>query len=169
MAKSIKRNYFYNLSFQILTLITPFITTPYITRVLSPNAIGLVSFAISLSQTFSFFAAFGIFTYGLREISYYQDDRKKRTQIFWEVQILLFITHFLWISLYVIFIFFYIKHDYALFLVAALNMFPFSCLFLFYAVEDFGAMTLRQVILKIVDIAFIFIFVFFSPNKKIIQ
>jgi len=159
MAKNIKRNYFYNLSFQILTLITPFITTPYIARVLSPHSIGLVSFATSLSQTFGLFAAFGIFTYGLREISYYQDDRKKRTQIFWEVQILAAFNYFLWISLYVIFIFFYIKHDYALFLVATLNMTPFYCLFLFYAMEDFGLMTARQVIFKIIDIIFIFVFV----------
>jgi len=118
-----------------------------------------VSFATSLSQTFGLFAAFGIFTYGLREISYYQDDRKKRTQIFWEVQILAAFNYFLWISLYVIFIFFYIKHDYALFLVATLNMTPFYCLFLFYAMEDFGLMTARQVIFKIIDIIFIFVFV----------
>lgn len=30
MAKSITKNYIYNLSYQLLTLITPFITIPYL-------------------------------------------------------------------------------------------------------------------------------------------
>ena len=158
-SKSIKRNYFYNLSYQILTLITPFITTPYITRVLSPRAIGLASFAFSLSQTFGLFAAFGIFTYGQREIAYFQNDRTKRTQIFWELQLLTLITYSICIVLYLFLVFFYLKHDYTLFLVTILNIIPFNCLFLFYAMEDFGLMTARQVIFKIIDIIFVFIFV----------
>ena len=38
--KSIKRNYIYNLMYQILLLITPLITTPYLSRVLGADGIG---------------------------------------------------------------------------------------------------------------------------------
>lgn len=31
---SVRKNYIYNLIYQVMTLITPFITTPYISRVL---------------------------------------------------------------------------------------------------------------------------------------
>ena len=157
--KSIKRNYVYNLSYQILTLITPFITTPYVTRVFSPNAIGLQSFAFSLSQTFGLLAWSGIFTYGQREISYAQDDRKKRTKVFWEIQLLSLITSLVWTILYIIVVKFYIKHDYMLFFILFLNIIPFNCTFLFYAMEEFGKMTALQFIFKILDIAFIFIFI----------
>ena len=33
-APSVRKNYIYNLIYQVMTLITPFITTPYISRVL---------------------------------------------------------------------------------------------------------------------------------------
>lgn len=157
---SIKRNYFYNLSYQILTLITPFITTPYVTRVLSPSAIGLSSFAFSISQTFGLFAGLGMGTYGMREISYAQNDRARRTQIFWEVQEFYLISSAVWIALYILFVVFYIKHDYALFFILILNINPLGCItLLFYGMEDFGKMTACLFIFKILDIAFIFIFI----------
>jgi len=156
---SIKRNYVYNLSYQILTLITPFITTPYVTRIFSPQAIGLQSFSFSLSQTFGLLAWVGIFLYGQREVSYAQNDRAKRTQIFWEVQILSLITSLTWAIFYILVVIFYIKHDYALFLILILNIIPFNCVFLFNAMEEFGKATALQFIFKILGIAFIFIFI----------
>ena len=42
--KSIKRNYIYNLMYQILLLITPLITTPYLSRVLGADGIGKYSY-----------------------------------------------------------------------------------------------------------------------------
>ena len=32
--KSIKKNYLFNLSYQILSILTPLITTPYVSRIL---------------------------------------------------------------------------------------------------------------------------------------
>ena len=43
MKKSISKNYIYNLSYQLLLLFTPFITTPYISRVLGPDGVGTYS------------------------------------------------------------------------------------------------------------------------------
>ena len=42
--KSIKLNYIYNVSYQILTLITPLITAPYLSRVLKADGIGAYSY-----------------------------------------------------------------------------------------------------------------------------
>ena len=157
--KSIKRNYVYNLSYQILTLITPFITTPYVSRILSPQGIGLQSFAFSLSQTFGLLAWVGIFYYGQREISYAQDDRKKRTQVFWELQVLSLITSLIWTVLYILVVIFYVGHDYALFFISVLNITTFSNLYLFFGMEDFGKMTALQFIFKLADVAFILLFI----------
>ena len=68
--KSIKKNYIYNVSYQILTLITPFITAPYLSRVLGPDGVGSVSYAESVVSYFCLFATLGITLYGQREISY---------------------------------------------------------------------------------------------------
>ena len=42
-APSVRKNYIYNLIYQVMTLITPFITTPYISRVLGADGTGVQS------------------------------------------------------------------------------------------------------------------------------
>ena len=44
---SIRKNYTYNLIYQIMTLLTPFITTPYLSRVLGPDGTGIQSYTNS--------------------------------------------------------------------------------------------------------------------------
>ena len=51
-SKSLKLNYIYNVSYQILTLITPLITTPYLSRVLKVDGIGLYSYTSSIVAYF---------------------------------------------------------------------------------------------------------------------
>ena len=60
MKKSLTKNYFYNLSYQILVILTPFITIPYLARVLGAESIGLASFSSSIVSYFSLFASLGI-------------------------------------------------------------------------------------------------------------
>ena len=73
--KSIKRNYLYNLSYQILVIIAPLITAPYVSRVLREKGVGIYSYTDSVVSYFVLFAALGIATFGQREISYVQDNK----------------------------------------------------------------------------------------------
>ena len=98
--KSVKKNYIYNVTYQLLLLITPLITTPYLSRVLQADGVGTVSFAESVVSYFVLFATLGITTYGQREISYCQDDRKKRTSVFWETKSLEVITSIIVLIIY---------------------------------------------------------------------
>ena len=52
MKKSVKKNYLYNLSYQILAIILPIITTPYLARVLGSNGTGIYSYTISIVTYF---------------------------------------------------------------------------------------------------------------------
>ena len=92
MKKSITKNYMYNLIYQILTLALPLITTPYISRVLGAQNIGIYSYTISISTYFILFGSLGISLYGQREIAYLQEKKEAYSKIFWEVVILRFIT-----------------------------------------------------------------------------
>ena len=92
MKKSITKNYIYNLTYQILVLILPLITTPYISRVLGAESIGIYSYTISIVTYFILFGSLGIAMYGQREIAYLQGSREKYSKIFWEILILRFIT-----------------------------------------------------------------------------
>lgn len=157
--KSIKKNYFYNLFYQILLLITPLITTPYVSRILGADGIGTVSFIESVASYFVLFAVMGITTYGQREISYVQDSKEKRSEVFWNTKILEFWTSGVILIAYLIFttlqenrVFYYM---YAFQIVAIF----YDVTWFFQGLEDFGKIVLRNAFFKIMNIIYIFIVV----------
>lgn len=85
MKKSISKNYIYNLSYQLLTLLTPFITTPYISRVLGAEGIGIYSYTTSIVSYFILLASLGVASYAQREIAYHQENQYIQSRIFYEV------------------------------------------------------------------------------------
>ena len=157
--KSIKKNYIYNLTYQILTLITPLITTPYLSRVFGADGIGTCSYIESVSSYFVLFATLGLTTFGQRETSYVQDDRKKRSIIFWETNIIELIASLLCIVAYVAFSF--TQANRTLYLVLVLNLFSViaNISWFFQGMEEFGKIVLRNIIFKVVNIIYIFSFV----------
>ena len=72
---SIKKNLAYNISLNILNVLFPVITVPYVSRVLNPEGIGLANFAITYVSYFALFAALGISIYGVREIAKLKDRK----------------------------------------------------------------------------------------------
>ena len=85
---SIRKNYTYNLIYQVMTLLTPFITTPYLSRVLGPDGTGIQSYTNSVVQYFAIAAALGTASYGQREIAMHRDDREALNRLFWEIELL---------------------------------------------------------------------------------
>jgi O-antigen/teichoic acid export membrane protein len=55
----------------------PLISIPYISKVLHPEGIGMVSFIDSLSYCFVAIAEFGIVAYGIREIAQVKHDKEQ--------------------------------------------------------------------------------------------
>ncbi len=159
--KSITKNYIYNVSYQILTLITPLITTPYLSRVLEADGIGVFSFTASIVAYFTMFAALGTLTYGNREISYLQEDRKARSQMFWEIELLSVITALVALLAYGIFLGAFAEEYHIFYLVQTFTIMSVAIdiVWLLQGMEEFGKVVFRNIIFKIVNIAFIFIFV----------
>ena len=56
---SVKKNYTYSLLYQILTMIIPFITAPYVARVLGADGVGIYSYTQSYMTYFTLIAALG--------------------------------------------------------------------------------------------------------------
>ncbi len=157
--KSIKLNYIYNLSYQILLLLTPLITMPYLARALKADGVGTVSFAESIVSYFVLVATLGITTFGQREISYVQDNKAKRSQIFWETKILEAIISLIVIAVYVPFALFQKEQMLYLFLVFNLLAVLFDVVWFFQGLEEFGKIAIRNIFFKIINIIFIFVFV----------
>ena len=149
----------FNTAYQILTLITPLITTPYVSRILGADGIGVYSFSDSITSYFVLVATMGISVYGQREISYFQSDREKRSEVFWNTKILEFITS--GITLIIFYIYAIFSDNSIIFLVLSMNILAvmFDVTWLFQGVEEFGIIALRNTIFKFLNIAFIFVFV----------
>lgn len=159
MKKSAKKNYIYNLSYQILILLTPFVTTPYISRVLEADGIGEYSFTVSVVTYFTLFASMGISTFAQREVSYRQEDKIGRSQVFWEVIFLRLISTTIFFFIYLVFVLF--QEDNTLYIILMINFLTLATdvSWLLQGMEEFGKLVFRNTILKFVNIALIFIFV----------
>lgn len=158
--KSIKKNYIYNVSYQILTLLTPFITTPYISRVLGAEGIGTYSYSNSIVSYFVLAAVLGLHTYGQREAAYSQDNSYKITGIFWETTIFKLITSIISLAAYFIFISF-LRNNSAVFIIQSITILAtaLDISWFFQGLEEFGKIALRNCGFKILNIVYIFLFV----------
>ena len=85
---SIRKNFIYRALYELLILVTPFITTPYVARVLGSEGAGISSYTGSVMAFFTMFAALGTPQYGLREIARNRDDPQKASRLFWEIELL---------------------------------------------------------------------------------
>ena len=70
------KNYLYNAGYQLLAIILPLITAPYVSRMLRPEGVGVYSYTNSLIQWFTIFAILGIDLYGQKQIATVRDDKK---------------------------------------------------------------------------------------------
>lgn len=80
-----KKNFVYQVMYQILTVLLPLITTPYISRVLGVAGVGIYSYAYTIASYFELFIALGMALYGNRRISQVRDDIQERDKTFWEI------------------------------------------------------------------------------------
>ena len=158
--KSISRNYLYNLFYQILILLLPLITTPYLARALGAEAIGIYSYTLSIATYFAIFGALGTSMYGQREIAYVQNDKEKRSLLFWEIVLLRIITMVFSI---IIFSATFANHgDYEIYykiLLIELISQAIDISWFFQGLEEFKKTVIRNTIVKIVFVVCIFIFV----------
>jgi len=99
--KSVKINYVLNTAYQILVLIVPLITTPYISRTLGANGIGIYSYTYAIISYFMLFAVMETSTYAQRTIAYYKSDKIQRSVKFFEILSIRIITTFICVGAYI--------------------------------------------------------------------
>lgn len=154
--KSIKHNYIYNLTYQIFILLVPFITTPYLSRVLGADGVGLNSYTNSIVTYFVLIAVLGTSDYGQREIAYRQDGVKERSRMFWEVFILRGLTSLASLGMFLLVTW---DSDYRLlYFLQSVNIISVmvDISWFFQGMEEFGKIAVRNIIVKILNISVIF-------------
>ena len=160
---SVKKNIFYSVALNVLSVLFPIVTAPYISRVLGVDNIGIIRFTSTYVGYFALFAALGIGYYGVRELAKYKDDQEKCSRLF---SSLFFIT---FCSTLVVTLVFLLTintvpslREYRLLLsVAGISLYivPVTMDWYFQAKENFRIITIRSFVVKMLALISIFIFV----------
>ena len=161
MKKSISKNYIYNLSYQLLTLFTPFITTPYISRVLGAEGIGIYSYTTSIVSYFILLASLGVASYAQREIAYHQENQYIQSRIFYEVFGIRLLTVTASLVSYYVLLSHFAHEQPIIYWVQALNILAvlFDISWFFQGLEEFGKIIFRNFIIRLLNIIGIFLLI----------
>ena len=109
---SVKKNYVYNLAYQMLAVVIPLLIQPYIARVLGAGEVGAFSYTTAITGYFALVGNLGIATYGQLRIAAYRNDRKIVSQVFWELAVLRFILMLASAGIFLLFIRFVARPEY---------------------------------------------------------
>ncbi len=160
MAKSVRKNYFYNLLYEIVVLVVPLITAPYLSRVLGADGVGVSSYTLSIVSYFILVANIGVASYGSREIAMVRDDKHDMSKTFWELLFLKMFTGLISLSGYLFFLYFQTKYN-IIFKILAINILAniFNINFLYQGIEHYKMISIRNIIVKITCTIAVFVFV----------
>lgn len=157
---SVRKNYIYRLFYELLILVTPLITAPYVSRVLGADGVGIYSYTSSIMSYFTLFAALGTASYGAREIAQHRDDRQASSKLFWEIEFMTVFTSSVCILAWVVAIL--MSTNYRPYFLALLPLLLGTMLdisWYFTGYEKVRNIVIRNSFCKIVGIAALFLFV----------
>lgn len=159
--KSENKNFILNVVYQLLIYIFPLITTPYISRVLGVNNVGIYSYTYSIVSLFMLAALLGINNYGNRETARVRDNQDRLNKKFSSIYTLqLFISITTLMIYYIYIVFFCKKYKEIAF---AQSIFLISTCFdvnwFYFGLEKFKLTISRNVLFKVISIICIFLFV----------
>ncbi len=160
MNSKVGKNYLFNLIYQILIMILPFITTPYVSRVLGAEGVGIYNFSYSVVNVFILVATLGTTSFGIREIAYHQGNRKACTKLFYEITALRVTTTCVMGFMYVGLI---LKSgtniDVYIAMLTYLLATPIDISWFFQGLEEFKKTIVRNTVVRLVGIVLVFCFV----------
>lgn len=160
---SIKKNFFYSTILTTANYVFPFLTYPYVSRILGVEKIGMCNFADSIIHYFILFSMLGISSVGIREIAKCQNDKSLRSKVFSSLFCITAVSTLL--ALIILFICTLLVpqlFQYRILMgIGALKILSNFLLveWLFKGMEDFKYITQRTLIVKFLYVGSVFIFV----------
>ncbi len=156
---SVKKNFAYNIVYQIFTLLMPLITAPYLARVIGASGLGIYTYTFTIAEYFVLFCMLGVNNYGNRTIA--SATKEKKDEIFINIYMVQLTISIIVIAIYII---------YASYFNQAYRYYSFLQLiyvisggldinWYFFGTEQFKITTIRNVMIKCLTLMLIIIFV----------
>lgn len=154
-------NFFYSSGYQILKIILPLITIPYVTRVLGAENLGVYNYTYSCAVYFAMFAHLGFENYGNRLIAQKRDNTDDLNHAFSSLYIFQILSSVVAILAYIVFMVLFCKDNRLVAWIQLLYVGSelFNVSWLYFGLEKFKANVLIHLLVKLASFACIFIFV----------
>lgn len=157
---NIRINYLLNTFNQVLSLIVPLITAPYLSRVLGSEGIGIQSYTNSIITYYTLIAVLGTSSFGQRNTAYHRDNKQELSRAFWENFFLRVITTTVALIFYAI----SISRDNqypTIFAILTINIFNVivDINWFYQGIECFKRIVLRSVAVRIIQTVMTFVLI----------
>ena len=159
MDNSVKKNLAYNFLYQLLAIVLPLITTPYISRVLGPTKIGEYSYSYAIAYYFVMFTMLGLNNYGNRSIALVRDDNEKLSRTFWSIYWMQLCTGCISLVAYVFYSVFIANSVMTWITLIYVISAIFDVNWFFFGMEQFKVTVTRNAFIKLITTGCIFVFV----------
>jgi len=162
MNKKLSENLFFSMINQVVSVIMPLITGPYIARVLLPEQIGSYSYVLANSSYFLLLGSLGLAQHGMIQTAKNRNDKQALSCVFWEI--LFFKILLTGISLGLYFVLLNAETNptnRVLYWIMTINILAnmLDLSWLFNGLEDFKTMTIRGILVRIAAVIAIVVLV----------
>lgn len=150
----IKKNMFFQFSYQVLILVVPLIMAPYLTRTLGETSIGVYSYTYSIAYYFVLLSMLGIAKHGQRIIAERKNDSGNLRKTFWSLFYLHVIISTISFAFYILFVIGFGEDKAPVYWAQGLYVLSatFDITWLFYGLEFFKPVVIRNAIIKIIEL-----------------
>ena len=156
MGTNLKKNIIYQLAYQLLLLILPFVTSPYISRVVGADGLGIYSYSHAVACYFEIFALLGIANYGNRLIAQSRDNPDEMNKHFSNLlavhvfgSVLVFLSYVLYVCL---------GNDsfYAALQIPYVLCTVFDISWFYFGIEQIKVTVIKNFVIKVLTVVLIF-------------
>ena len=162
MAKSVKKNAIAKMILNILNVVLPLITGPYIARTLDEILYANYNGAFTVLSWFIPFASFGIYNYGIRIISQVKKDKEKTDKVFTTLFIMGCISSIVVTIFYLMYVIINPGSiSTTLYVILSIQVIAniFAVEWMNEAFESYGFILIKTMIVRIINVVSIFVFI----------
>nr|WP_297771110.1 flippase [uncultured Butyrivibrio sp.] len=155
---NVKKNYLFSVSYQILKIIVPIITTPYLSRILGAEMVGIYSYTNSIVQYFILISMLGILDYGNRTIASLK-SKKERGQVFGEIYFIQFCSSSIALACYFLYILLFNPPYKRIAIIQGISLVAsmVDINWFFFGIEKFKLTVTRNMFIKIASLVLIYV------------
>ena len=161
MDKKLFSNYIYSIIYQLIRVILPLVTVPFVLATIGSSTVGISDFAGNISSWFILFGVLGVNVYGNRQIAKVRNNKEDLSRTFYEILFMQF-SNTMFVSIfYALYIVFGVKENQLIYWIYFINIVAsaIDVSWFYYGVEDFKIASIRNTLVRLSSVALLLIFI----------